>query len=230
MIIGFAGKIGSGKDTAGEYLAKEYGFKRIAFADNLKYMAMTVFDLTYNQCHDREEKEADLDSPITVNEKHIIELIYYVEKINKWKITTNQIDNLYETYDPQLFLNTPREVLQYLGTELVRTCIDADYHAKVVKNIIDSYKWDNVVVTDCRFPNERDAIKRWGGFNVLIERNTNDSNGLANHASESSLGEPKDYNGFIVNDASLNELYERVDSCYHGFKRIEKLNIPKLGM
>ena len=36
VIIGIGGHIGSGKDTAAEYLCREYGFSRIGFADALK--------------------------------------------------------------------------------------------------------------------------------------------------------------------------------------------------
>jgi dephospho-CoA kinase len=56
LIIGMAGKMGSGKDTAGNYLINEYQFQRIAFADNLKEMAMKVFNLTYQQCYDQDLK------------------------------------------------------------------------------------------------------------------------------------------------------------------------------
>lgn len=36
MIIGFVGRMGSGKDTAGAFLVEHYGFKRVAFADKVK--------------------------------------------------------------------------------------------------------------------------------------------------------------------------------------------------
>ena len=36
VIIGIAGKAGSGKDTVGKMLVEHYGFKRLAFADRIK--------------------------------------------------------------------------------------------------------------------------------------------------------------------------------------------------
>jgi len=36
MIIGFCGLIGSGKDTAADYLCNFHGFKRESFANTLK--------------------------------------------------------------------------------------------------------------------------------------------------------------------------------------------------
>jgi hypothetical protein len=35
-VVGFTGKMGSGKDAAGEYLVETYGFERIGFADGLR--------------------------------------------------------------------------------------------------------------------------------------------------------------------------------------------------
>lgn len=42
IVIGLAGKAGSGKDTAGEYLCKMFGFYRIAFGDFLKKHCVDV--------------------------------------------------------------------------------------------------------------------------------------------------------------------------------------------
>ena len=42
MIIGFGHKAQSGKDTAGEYLVKYYGFKRMSYGDKLKEVASVL--------------------------------------------------------------------------------------------------------------------------------------------------------------------------------------------
>jgi len=51
MIVGLGFRARSGKDTVGEYLQKEYGFERIAFADALKRGCMEMFGLTYEQAY-----------------------------------------------------------------------------------------------------------------------------------------------------------------------------------
>lgn len=43
MIIGFTGKKGSGKDTAGFHLVEKHGFTRVSFADKLKQSAAALF-------------------------------------------------------------------------------------------------------------------------------------------------------------------------------------------
>lgn len=48
MIVGIAGKARSGKDTIALHLVKEYGFKRIGFADAVKDMALDINPLLTN--------------------------------------------------------------------------------------------------------------------------------------------------------------------------------------
>jgi hypothetical protein len=55
-ILGITGFIGSGKDTAAEYLIQNYGFKGIKFADGLKDM-MRAIGLTTEEMEDRKLKE-----------------------------------------------------------------------------------------------------------------------------------------------------------------------------
>lgn len=55
-IVGITGFIGSGKDTAAEYLIGNYGFKGIKFADGIKDM-MRALGLTTQELEDRVLKE-----------------------------------------------------------------------------------------------------------------------------------------------------------------------------
>ena len=43
MIIGFVGLIGSGKDTAADYLVNSYEFRRDSFAATLKDAVAAIF-------------------------------------------------------------------------------------------------------------------------------------------------------------------------------------------
>lgn len=42
MLVLLSGKAGSGKDTAGDYLVSQYGFRKYAFADKLKEIAFLL--------------------------------------------------------------------------------------------------------------------------------------------------------------------------------------------
>lgn len=63
--------------------------------------------------------------------------------------------------------NTPRKVLQYIGTEVGRT-LDTDVW--INNTITKARLYQNVVVTDVRFPNEVLAIQKAGGIIIDIRR------------------------------------------------------------
>lgn len=57
MIIGILGPKGSGKDTLGDLIIKEYNFERDSFARSLKYACQELFLLSDEQLHDQSKKE-----------------------------------------------------------------------------------------------------------------------------------------------------------------------------
>src|SRR5690606_4016638 len=64
------------------------------------------------------------------------------------------------------------------------------------------------VITDCRFPNEAQAINRAGGLVVRVQR---PGNGPANdHPSETALDDYQ-FDGVINNDGTLEDLATRVE-------------------
>ena len=90
-LIGICGLIGSGKDTVGEILVKEYGFTKLSFAGTLKDMTAVLFDW------DREMLEGT--TPETRAAREIIDP-FWTEKLGRdW---------------------SPRIGLQQMGTEIMR--------------------------------------------------------------------------------------------------------------
>ena len=63
---------------------------------------------------------------------------------------------------------TPRMALQQLGTEACRKTFHEDIWVLNLEKRISQYK--NVVITDARFSNEIDFVKRIGGFVVRVKR------------------------------------------------------------
>lgn len=60
IVIGFAGRIGSGKTTAAQHLVEKHNFQRLRFAGPLKAMA-AAFGLTYDEIEGTlKEKPCDL--------------------------------------------------------------------------------------------------------------------------------------------------------------------------
>lgn len=71
---------------------------------------------------------------------------------------------------PTVYLNgrTPRHAMQTLGTEWGRKCIGPEFWVNC--GMFTAAGHDRAVITDCRFPNEIDAIRRAGGMIVRITR------------------------------------------------------------
>ena len=140
MIIGVCGFIGTGKDTIADYLVNIHQFRRESFANTLKDAVASVFSW------DRELLEG--------RTKHS----------RAWR---EQRD---EWWSERLGKDiTPRWVLQYWGTEVFRQGFHDDIWIASLENKLRNTT-DDVVITDCRFPNEIQAIKAAGGKVIRIVR------------------------------------------------------------
>jgi hypothetical protein len=201
MIIGFLGFIGSGKDTAADYLVNFHGFRRDSFASTLKDAVACVFgwDRTLLEGRTKESREWREQPDI-----------WWSERLGK--------------------SITPRYILQFWGTEVCRNGFHNDIWIASLENKIRKTN-DNVVITDVRFPNEISAIKSAGGKVFRIKRGldpdwyeyalshnqgpTNMKWALSKmhlnqaqiHASEYSWVGHKDIDGDIDNNGTIDELF-----------------------
>jgi hypothetical protein len=141
MIIGICGLIGSGKDTIADYLQNIHQFKRESFAHTLKDAVAAVFNW------DRELLEG--------RTKHSRE---WRETVDPWWSQRLNMPHL-----------TPRWVLQYWGTEVFRKGFADDLWIAALENKLRNSS-DDIVITDCRFPNEIRAIRAAGGVVVRVQR------------------------------------------------------------
>jgi hypothetical protein len=141
MIIGICGFIGSGKDTVADYLVNFHEFRRESFANTLKDAVAAVFGW------DR-----------TLLEGRTKEAREWREQVDPWWAERLAMPTL-----------TPRWVLQYWGTEVCRKAFHDDIWIASLENKIRNSK-DNVVISDCRFPNEISSIRSAGGTIVWVQR------------------------------------------------------------
>ena len=141
MIIGFVGFIGSGKDTAADYLVNFHEFRRDSFANTLKDAVAAVFgwDRVLLEGRTKEARE-------------------WREQVDPWWAERLNMPKL-----------TPRWVLQYWGTEVCRTGFHDDIWIASVENKMRK-TGDNIVISDVRFPNEIKAIHNAGGIVVRVKR------------------------------------------------------------
>jgi hypothetical protein len=202
MIVGITGLIGSGKDTVADYLINFHGFKKLSYAQPLKDAVSAIFGW------DREMLEGT-----TLSSRQ------WREEVDEWWAKRLDIPHL-----------TPRWVLQQWGTEVCRRNFHTDIWVASIENTLRKIN-DNVVITDCRFPNELDAIKNSGGTVVRVVRGENpdwypyaedytltqNPQSFAKlldysvHASEySSVG--LKYDIILDNNGSIDELHSLVES------------------
>jgi len=199
MIIGICGFIGSGKDTIADYLVNLHHFRRESFANTLKDAVSSVFGWDRTMLEGRTKQSRE-----------------WREQRDEWR--SNRLDKEI----------TPRLMLQLWGTEVCRKGFHDDIWIASLENKLRNTT-DDVVISDCRFPNEIAAIKNAGGIVVCVERGiqphwvdiavqankgvVSASKWLADekiHASETSwIG--TEFNAVIDNNASMDHLYTQVN-------------------
>ena len=204
MIIGVCGFIGSGKDTVADYLVNFHEFRRESFANTLKDAAAAVFGWDRTMLEGRTKQARE-----------------WREQVDPWWAERLNIPTL-----------TPRWILQYWGTEVCRRGFHDDIWIASLENKLRASQ-DDVVISDCRFPNEIKSIQDQGGTIVWVKRgempawyqdavnfNEGDRNmnfatsrarleRLGIHASETAwVGTKFDFE--IDNNGSLEELYKQV--------------------
>lgn len=141
MIIGICGFIGSGKDTVADYLQNFHEFRRESFASTLKDAVAAVFGWDRIMLEGRTKEARE-----------------WREQVDPWWAERLDMPTL-----------TPRWVLQYWGTEVCRKGFHDDIWIASLENKLRNSK-DSVVISDCRFPNEIQAIKNQGGKIVWVQR------------------------------------------------------------
>ena len=205
MIIGICGFIGSGKDTIADYLVNLHHFRRESFANTLKDAVAQVFGWDRTMLEGRTKQARE-----------------WREQVDPWWAERLGIPHL-----------TPRFILQQWGTEVCRKNFHDDIWIASLENKLRNSK-DDVVISDCRFPNEIRAIKQAGGIVVRVVRgpepewydaavsrnrgpNGNSTWALSGrrleqlgvHASETSWVGTK-FNVVLDNNGTLDDLYQQV--------------------
>lgn len=215
MLIGLAGKKQVGKNLVGKILLGIDEYHHV-FVNSETSMEECV---THHICN---EVTHNLSGMRTVSFaaklKQIAAIIFNVD--HSWF----EDERFKNSTIPERFINcrvrTYREALQYIGTDLFRDqfCKNIWITSTLSNYNPESSRW---IVTDVRFPDEIEAIKKLGGKVVYINRPTKAENKIADltaqHASETALSSYTEYDYSIRNDGSLDDLYGKVERFYNAF-------------
>lgn len=203
-VIGIGGERGSGKSAAADFFENRYGSYNTFFAKALKESAKAGFDLTDYDVYDEEGKESLFHAPLKIQSDALLRFVDCAKSYYPGKITQKQVEDIFYVALGREFPR-PRELLQFLGTEVLRECVSPDFHAMCVYHEIYQKVLGGCrlfAISDMRFKNERDFVsKELGGYKLLIdipdELRKKDS--ASQHKSETSLGSKHEYDYVYLN-------------------------------
>lgn len=177
-LIGLMGQKRSGKDTAASILVRDYGYVRYAYADPMKQAAYALDPLI---------GEVALPGALT---------------------GVKRLSDIVDALGWERAKECPevRRTLQRLGTEVGRNHFGDSFWVDLTMSQVADAEGP-VVITDARFPNEADAIRRAGGIIVEVRRpGLPDEDG---HASEHAWRSVRP-NAVLDNDGTVEDLEERI--------------------
>lgn len=200
MIISITGLIGSGKSTAAEYLVSQHGFAEESFASSLKDAISVIFNW------DRELLEGK------------------TKESREWR---EQVDPWWSKrlHMPKL---TPRWILQYWGTEVCRYGFQSEIWVASLEHKLKDLN-SNVVISDSRFQNEFNSLKKSGAHLIKVTRGDDpewvadalaakkgDHQAIARihqlgiHESERAWIDTN-FDAILDNNGTTEELYKQID-------------------
>ena len=188
QIIGLCGNKGSGKDTFANYLVKTEGYIKVAFADYIREALKILFD--WNEDNFTQELKEKNDE--------------------YWKVS-------------------PRKMMQELGTEFLRfhcanlmsqdfnlpngDSYSSSFHIKRLNKDINKFFKDNndvkIIISDIRFQDEVDYVKKIGGTVIKINREL-EKNNFSTHASEIHIDNLKSIDINLMNDQNLSHYIKKI--------------------
>jgi hypothetical protein len=239
-IIGVNGKMQNGKDTVGKIwqylsfndkqpgqdfiqvmtqvndmrLAQTSGWEIKKFAGKLKEIASILTGIPVEDFEKEEVKNSYLDS--------------------EWDITEQEPGGVNGTLVSNFTYNmTVRSLLQRVGTDCIRNHLHPDAWLNALfadyKPLISSDGkkiYPNWIITDVRFPNEADAIKKRGGILIRIEKPCPECGVMeghkmiphkvqpSEHPSETALDDYQKFDYVIQNDGTIEDLIEKVKAIH----------------
>ena len=190
MIIGLCGLIGSGKNTVAEHLMKTHDYVGVSFAETLKDAAACIFGW------DREMLEGATSE---ARDERELKDEWWSERLG--------------------FDVSPRYMLQFMGTEVMRNNLHTDIWAlateKRILEMQQHYPMLNFVISDVRFPNEVAMIRRLNGKICHVRRGELPEwfgqNPEHIHASETAWNN-EFFDATIYNDGTIEELKTTIDN------------------
>lgn len=137
-----------------------------------------------------------------------------------FSFTYAQLENDEKDITDKIWDITPRQTMQFLGTEVMQykiqellPNINRNFWIKsfINKNLNNNLS-KNIVISDIRFLHEYEDLKKYDILIIRIERDNININSNDEHCSETEhLQIPADI--IIKNDGTIDELYKKISDC-----------------
>lgn len=202
IVIALIGAKGAGKTTAFNAMQDLLDVQEITLASKLKDVSSEVFNVPRIHFDSHAFKEKDLEDPVFLTAENVSQVF------EKYDLKPN-FDKYIRPHIGKV-LHTPRQIAQYIGTEVLRT-YNPDIHCdEAVKRVTNRVG----VVTDMRFPNEYSYFKeKYPKFYPIYINNIGAEVAASKdtHASEAYLKDlAKKAVKTLPNNSSIKEFQESV--------------------
>lgn len=165
-IVALSGYAGTGKDTIADLLVTHVNFRKLAFADALRAEVATGYDIDITYLLDPTTKNSPIEA---------LALRHAPGAFQDAVLLHCHLRDIPPTGTLDAWLDqprTPRQILQWWGTEYRRRHQDDYWTSRVVDRL--AYYIRNgerrFVITDCRFANEADTVHAMGGVIWQVTR------------------------------------------------------------
>jgi hypothetical protein len=203
MIFGIGGEKRTGKDTVADILVHDFGFEKFSLADPLKEFCSQYFNIPIEYFNRDDLKGINFATSLWITPRDC-EII--VTRL--WHMMYGEGIPPAPIYN-HTFCHGPRQLLQYVGTELGRGFICPDLWVSLLHRRTEGIS--KIVLPDCRFGNEREFISMNGGTLIRVHRP-----GVKKdpHVSENSLGLDDEYDFVVRNRGTVEDLREKINNIY----------------
>ena len=175
-------------------------YKKIAFADPLKGMLAVLLNIPVEKFNNREFKE---NYVINLNTLKV-----FPKANSNNTISDSRFTKLAKNLDLSLFEYdlTIRQLMQYFGTSIARTFFGENVWINSTLKLASK----NIIISDLRFKNELEEVKKLKGICVYVNR---PNYTFGQHASEREMEEllnNNKYDHVINNNGSIKDLFNKV--------------------
>ena len=187
--IALSGYAKSGKDTVANILVEEFGYKKFAFATKLKECVVALNPIIpYHVSNNLEVSRLPIMMANMTKQNY---------KLSEWLNDGFTLEEMKEF--PEV-----RRLLQRMGTEVGRKIFGPDFWVDQLLNSDEFINCSKRVITDCRFPEEFNAVGFYMDGQVWrIERPG--IGPLNNHISETAIDDFV-FDVRVVNSGTIDEL------------------------